>query len=134
MLTHSACGLLKKVCCHIKSLQPCMTVCNPMDHSHQAPLSTRSSRQEYWSELPYPPPGDFPSPGIEPTSLTSPASQASSLPLAPMKHINKTLKALNLINTKFTQNHCWCVLARTSSVRATLTPPNAFLCPPNPSC
>ena len=32
-----------------------------------------SSRQEYWSGLPFPPPWDLPSPGIEPVSLTSPA-------------------------------------------------------------
>ena len=31
------------------------------------------SRQEYWSGLPCPPPGDLPNPGIEPTSFTSPA-------------------------------------------------------------
>ena len=31
------------------------------------------SRQEYWSELPFPPPGDLPNPGIEPVSLMSPA-------------------------------------------------------------
>ena len=31
------------------------------------------SRQEYWSGLPCPPPGDLPGPGIEPASLTSPA-------------------------------------------------------------
>ena len=31
------------------------------------------SRQEYWSGLPCPPPGDLPDPGIEPTSLTSSA-------------------------------------------------------------
>ena len=39
------------------------------------------SRQEYWSGLPCPSPGDLPDPGIEPTSLTSPALQADSLPL-----------------------------------------------------
>ena len=31
------------------------------------------SRQEYWSELPFPSPGDLPNPGIEPTSLRSPS-------------------------------------------------------------
>ena len=31
------------------------------------------SRQEYWSELPFPPPGDLPNPGIELASLRSPA-------------------------------------------------------------
>ena len=41
--------------------------------AHQAPLSMGVSRQEYWSELPCPPPGDLPDPGIEPKSLKSPA-------------------------------------------------------------
>ena len=39
----------------------------------QAPLPKEFSRQEYWSGLSRPPPGDLPNPGIEPTSLTSPA-------------------------------------------------------------
>ena len=39
----------------------------------QAPLSMEFSRQEYWSGLPFPTPGDLPDPGIEPTSLASPA-------------------------------------------------------------
>ena len=41
--------------------------------AHQAPLSMEFSRQGYWSGWPCPPPGDFPDPGIEPTSLMSPA-------------------------------------------------------------
>ena len=41
--------------------------------AHQAPLSMGFSRQEYWSGLPCPPPGDLPNPGIEPASLLSPA-------------------------------------------------------------
>ena len=36
-------------------------------------LSVGFSRQEYWSALPCPPPGDLPNPGIEPMSLISPA-------------------------------------------------------------
>ena len=40
---------------------------------HHAPLSMGFSRQEYWSGLPLPPSGDLPDPGIEPTSLMSPA-------------------------------------------------------------
>ena len=39
----------------------------------QALLSMGFSRQEYWSGLPCPPPGDLPDPGIEPTSLRSSA-------------------------------------------------------------
>ena len=40
--------------------------------AHQAPLSVGFSRQ-YWSGLPFPPPGDLPDPGVEPLSLESPA-------------------------------------------------------------
>ena len=39
----------------------------------QAPLSMEFSRQEYWSGLPFPFPGDLPEPGIDLTSLVSPA-------------------------------------------------------------
>ena len=39
----------------------------------QTPLPMGLSRQEYWNALPYPSSGDLPDPGIEPTSLTSPA-------------------------------------------------------------
>ena len=39
----------------------------------QAPLSVGFYRQEYWSGLPFPPPGDLPNPGVEPMSLMSPA-------------------------------------------------------------
>ena len=45
----------------------------PWTIAQQALLSKGSSRQEYWSELPCPPPGDLPGPGIEPVSLVSPA-------------------------------------------------------------
>ena len=54
-----------------RSLWSCPTLCDPMDCS--LPLSMGFSRQEYWSKLPYPPPGSLPNPGIEPVSLTSPA-------------------------------------------------------------
>ena len=40
---------------------------------HQAPLSMEFSRQEYWSGLSFPPPGDLPDPGIKPLSPASPA-------------------------------------------------------------
>ena len=45
----------------------------PWTAAHQAPLSTGFFRQEYWSGLPFPIAGDLPNPGIEPTSLVSPA-------------------------------------------------------------
>ena len=49
--------------------QSCLTLCDPMDSSlHQAPPSMGFSRQEYWSELPFPSPGNLPYPGIKPRS------------------------------------------------------------------
>ena len=48
-------------------------LCDPVDCSLQALLSTGFSRQEYWSGLPCPFPGGLPDPGIKPVSLTSPA-------------------------------------------------------------
>ena len=49
----------------------------PWTVARQAPLSTESPSQEYWSGLPFPSPGDLPDPGINPGS---PALQADSLP------------------------------------------------------
>ena len=47
----------------------------------QAPLSMEFSRQEYWSELPCPHPGDLPNPRIEPRPATLPTDSLSSEPL-----------------------------------------------------
>ena len=41
--------------------------------ARQAPLSMGFSRQEDWSGVPCPPPGDLPNPGVEPVSLSTPA-------------------------------------------------------------
>ena len=53
--------------------QSCLTLCDLMDCSCQAPLSMKSSRQEYWSGERFHSPGDLPEPGIKPNSLVSPA-------------------------------------------------------------
>ena len=50
----------------------------PQTVAHQALLFMGFSRQEYWSGLPRPPPGDLSDPGIEPVSPASPALQANS--------------------------------------------------------
>ena len=46
-------------------------IATPWTVAFQAPLSMGFSRQNYWSGLPFPPPGDLPNPGIQPVSLTS---------------------------------------------------------------
>ena len=53
------------VCVHAQS---CLTLCDPWTIACQPPLSMEFSRQQYWSELPFPPPGDLPNSRIEPES------------------------------------------------------------------
>ena len=65
-----------------KSLQSCL-LATLWTLAHQFPLTMGLSRQAYWSGFLWPPPGDLPDLGLEPTSLTSLYQQAVSLPLAP---------------------------------------------------
>ena len=67
----------------VAQLRP--TLSDPMD---QAPPSMGFSRQEHWSGLPFPSPGDLSDPGIEPRS---PTSQADSLPSEPPGKPNSLL-------------------------------------------
>ena len=60
----------------VKSLSPAQHFSTPWTVAYQAPPSMGFSRQEYWSGLPFPSPGDLPDPGIEPRAS---ALQADSL-------------------------------------------------------
>ena len=60
----------------VKSLSHVQLFATPWTVAHQAPPSMGFSRQEYWSGLPFPAPGDLPNPGIEPGS---PVLQADTL-------------------------------------------------------
>ena len=65
----------------VKSLSRVRLFLTPWTVARQAPLSMMGfSRQEYWSRLPFPSPGDLPDPGIEPGSSTL---QADTLPSEP---------------------------------------------------
>ena len=55
--------------CHFSCVRPFVTL---WTIAQQAPLSMGLPRQEYWSGLPCPPPGDLPNPGVKPVSLMSP--------------------------------------------------------------
>ena len=59
--------------------------------AQQAPLSMEFSRQEYWSGLPFPTPGDLPDPGIEPVSLHLLHWRVDSLPL---QHLGSPTKGI----------------------------------------
>ena len=67
-----------RVCVHVCALSRVRLIAIPWTVARQAPLCMEFSRQEYWSGLPFPPPGDLPQPGIEPRS---PALAGDSLPL-----------------------------------------------------
>ena len=64
----------------VKSLSRVRLFVTQWSVAYQAPQSMGFSRQEYWSGLPFPSPGDLPHPGIKPGS---PASQADALPSEP---------------------------------------------------
>ena len=64
----------------VTSLSRVRLFVTPWTVAHQAPPSVEFSRQEYWSGLPFPSPGDLPNPGIEPGS---PALQTDALPSEP---------------------------------------------------
>ena len=64
----------------MKSLSRVLLFATPWTVAYHAPPSMGFSRQEYWSGLPFPSPGDLPDPGIEPES---PALGADALPSAP---------------------------------------------------
>ena len=73
----------------------------PWTVAHQVPLSMGFSRQEYWSGLPFPSPGDLPDSGIEPGSS---ASQVDALPSEPPGKPYRTLKANGCIFISMLQN------------------------------
>ena len=87
-------------CCMLSCSNHVQLFAIPWTVAHQAPLSIGFSRQEYWSGLRCPPPGDLPDPGIKATSLMPPAWQGGSLPLVPpgkpddRLHFKKTTLAL----------------------------------------
>ena len=58
-----------KVCTHTKSLQSCLTLCDPWPVAWQAPLAMGFFRQQFWSGVPCPPPAGLPGPGIEPSMV-----------------------------------------------------------------
>ena len=80
----------------VKSLSSVQLFETPWTISYQAPLSMEFSRQEYWSGLPFPSPGDLPNTGTEPGS---PVLQADTLPseppgtptIAPISHASKVM-------------------------------------------
>ena len=74
----------------VEALSRVLLFATPWPVAHQAPLSMAFPRQEYWTRLPFPSPGDLPNPGREPSPLASPALQADykGLPGKPIRSLN----------------------------------------------
>ena len=68
----------------MKSLSRVRLFATPWTVAYQAPLSMKFSRQEYWSGLSFPSPGDLPNPGLEPGSPALESDGLTSEP--PGKH------------------------------------------------
>ena len=105
--------------------QSCPTLCDPMDCSPPGSSVHGLSRQEYWSGLPFPSPGDLPDPGIKPGS---PALQADS---SPSEHQGRQHRALgNLLLRRQAESRrisklVWEVWAARPSCRARILPKRA---------
>ena len=69
------------VCLYAQSVGRVWPSATPWTVACQAPLSMAFPRQEHWSVLPFPTPGDLPDPRIEPRCPASPALSGGSLPL-----------------------------------------------------
>ena len=83
------CTFIGKVKVKVKSLSRVQLFVTPWTVTYQALRSMGFSRQEYWSGLPFPSPGDLPNPGIEPRS---PALQTDTLPSEPLGKPTKWAK------------------------------------------
>ena len=83
--------------------QSCLTLCDPMDCSLPGSFVHGFSRQEYWSGLPFPSPGDLPNPEIEPWS---PALQADTLPSEP-PGLNPSPKVTNILQDQISTPLLW---------------------------
>ena len=90
---------LLKVKVKVKSLSRVRLFATPWTVAYQAPPPVGFSRQEYWSGLPFPSPGDLPNPGIKPGS---PALQADALPSEPPDGKKPLVKVKKpLVNVKY---------------------------------
>ena len=90
------CSLTETMKVKVKSLSRVRLFATLWTVGHQAPLSMGFPRQEYWSGLPSPSPGDLPNPGIKPRS---PALQADALTSEPPGKPNKDYREPELASS-----------------------------------
>ena len=105
------------LCCAL-SLSRVQLFSTPWTVTHQAPLSLGFSRQEHWSGLPFPSPGDLPKPGMQPRS---PALQADFLPSELPQKPKCGCMYVHYYSSHFVLRYTWpmcaCLLSRISHIR-----------------
>ena len=122
----------------------CLSLATPWTVTCQAPLSMGFSRQEYWSGLPRPAPGDLPDPGMEPGSPALPGGffyqlWYQGLLLVPSGCYNRILQSEWLINHRqlFLSHSCgsskFQIEVTVDSVSGESPPPSWFIDGPLPS-
>ena len=79
----------------------------PWTVARQAPLSMGLPRHEYWSGLPFPPPGDRLDPGIEPTSPVSSALAEGFFTTEPLGKPQNSLTSPSLLDTSVIPSYFW---------------------------
>ena len=111
----------KLSCAHARLLSRVWLSVTPGTAPHQAPRSTVFSRQESWSGLPFPTPGDLPDPGIEPKSPVSPALAGifftTAPPATPPKSSTYNIKDLMIV--KIVHRLAWLCTFQTCSSSST---------------
>ena len=111
-------------CVPVQLLQSCWTL-RPQGLASQATLSMGFSRQEYWSGLSCPPPGDLPNPGIEPTFPVAPALQVDSFTAEPHRKPKHPPAAAKSLQSCPTPLLLLLLLSHFSRVRLCATPQTA---------
>ena len=89
----------------VKSLSRVRLFATSWTVAHQASPSMGLSRQEYWSGLPFPSPGDLPNPGIEPGSISLEADALTSEPPGKQRKERKPLSRVQLFATPWAVAH-----------------------------
>ena len=80
----------------------CLTLATPWTMPHQTPLSMEFSRKEYWSGLPFPPPGNLIDPGIKPEFSVSPALEGGYFTTETLLVVSQLLSPARLFATPWT--------------------------------
>ena len=88
------------MCVCVKLLLSCPTLCDPMDCSLPGSSVHGILQARYWSQLPFPPPGDLPNPETEPMSPGSCTAGRFFIPEPPGKHYMSAISQFKIFSQR----------------------------------